>query len=156
MGCGFRAVAAEGHVAPSPGVGLCLVEEEQDAGLALAGSDQAEVLVADQVGDRLRDRLQELPGRRPSPDPLQTKGPLVGGRLSRWAATGLDESVCTGEGLLGGRRVAVAVSEFGFLGGSIGVAAAERLTVAVERATVERLPLIAAPLALLIRAKIDP
>jgi acetyl-CoA carboxylase carboxyl transferase subunit beta len=41
--------------------------------------------------------------------------------------------------------VAVAVSEFGFLGGSIGVAAAERLTLAVERATAERLPLIAAP-----------
>jgi acyl-CoA carboxylase subunit beta len=61
------------------------------------------------------------------------------------AATGLDESVCTGEGLLGGRRVAVAVSEFGFLGGSIGVAAAERLTLAAERATAERLPLIAAP-----------
>ena len=61
------------------------------------------------------------------------------------AATGRDESVCTGEGLLGGRRVAVAVSEFGFLGGSIGVAAAQRLTLAVERATDERLPLIAAP-----------
>jgi len=61
------------------------------------------------------------------------------------AATGCDESVRTGEGLLGGRRVAVAVSEFGFLGGSIGVAAAERLTLAVERATAERLPLIAAP-----------
>ena len=41
--------------------------------------------------------------------------------------------------------MAVAVSEFGFLGGSIGVAAAERLTRAVERATAERLPLIAAP-----------
>jgi acyl-CoA carboxylase subunit beta len=61
------------------------------------------------------------------------------------AATGRDESVCTGEGVLGGRRVAVAVSEFGFLGGSIGVAAAQRLTLAVERATAERLPLIAAP-----------
>jgi acyl-CoA carboxylase subunit beta len=61
------------------------------------------------------------------------------------AVTGVDESVCTGEGLLGGRRVAVAVSEFGFLGGSIGVAAAERLTRAAERATAERLPLIAAP-----------
>ena len=41
--------------------------------------------------------------------------------------TGLDESVITGEGLLAGRRVAVAASEFGFLGGSIGVAAGERL-----------------------------
>ena len=61
------------------------------------------------------------------------------------AGTGWDESVRTGEGLLGGHRVAVAVSEFGFLGGSIGVAAAQRLTLAVERATAERLPLIAAP-----------
>jgi acyl-CoA carboxylase subunit beta len=61
------------------------------------------------------------------------------------ALTGADESVRTGEGLIGRRRVAVAVSEFGFLGGSIGVAAAERLTRVVERATAERLPLIASP-----------
>jgi acyl-CoA carboxylase subunit beta len=60
-------------------------------------------------------------------------------------ATGLDESVITGEGRLGGRRIAVAASEFGFLGGSIGRAAGERLTAAIERATAERLPLIAAP-----------
>jgi acyl-CoA carboxylase subunit beta len=61
------------------------------------------------------------------------------------AATGLDESVITGEGRLGGHRVAVAACEFGFLGGSIGTAAGERLTLAVERATGERLPLVVAP-----------
>jgi hypothetical protein len=33
------------------------------------------------------------------------------------AATGLDESVITGEGRLGGHRVAAAACEFGFLGG---------------------------------------
>jgi acetyl-CoA carboxylase carboxyl transferase subunit beta len=59
--------------------------------------------------------------------------------------TGLDESVITGEGRVGGHRVALAVSEFGFLGGSIGVVAGERLTRAVERATAERLPLVALP-----------
>ncbi|MER5863704.1 carboxyl transferase domain-containing protein [Kitasatospora sp. NPDC002040] len=59
--------------------------------------------------------------------------------------TGLDEAVTTGRGLLGGRPVAVVVSEFGFLGGSIGVATAERITRAVERATAERLPLLALP-----------
>ncbi|MFS8480194.1 MAG: carboxyl transferase domain-containing protein [Micromonosporaceae bacterium] len=59
--------------------------------------------------------------------------------------TGLDEAVITGAGRLGGRRVAVVASEFGFLGGSIGVAAAERLTRAIERATAEGLPLLAAP-----------
>ena len=44
-----------------------------------------------------------------------------------------------------GRRVAVVVCEFDFLAGSIGVAAAERITAAVERATAERLPLLASP-----------
>lgn len=60
-------------------------------------------------------------------------------------ATGLDESVLTGEGRVFGRRVAVVVCEFDFLAGSIGVAAAERITAAVERATAERLPLVASP-----------
>ncbi len=59
--------------------------------------------------------------------------------------TGLDESVITGEGRMRGRRVVVVACEFGFLAGSIGVDAAERLVRAVERATAERLPLLAAP-----------
>lgn len=61
------------------------------------------------------------------------------------AAAGTDESVLTGEGLLRGRRVAVIACEFGFLAGSIGVAAAERITAAVERATALGLPLVASP-----------
>ncbi|MFI7669836.1 carboxyl transferase domain-containing protein [Nocardia sp. NPDC049526] len=60
-------------------------------------------------------------------------------------AAGTDEAVLTGEGLLRGRRVAVIACEFGFLAGSIGVAAAERIVSAVERATELGLPLIASP-----------
>ncbi|WP_432251866.1 carboxyl transferase domain-containing protein [Streptomyces sp. HNM1019] len=59
--------------------------------------------------------------------------------------TGLDESVITGEGRIEGRRVALVACEFRFLAGSIGVVAGERLVRAVERATAERLPLLAAP-----------
>ncbi|MFC5887528.1 carboxyl transferase domain-containing protein [Kitasatospora sp. CM 4170] len=59
--------------------------------------------------------------------------------------TGADEAVITGTALIGGRAVALVASEFGFLGGSIGVATAERITRAVERATAERLPLVALP-----------
>lgn len=59
--------------------------------------------------------------------------------------SGVDESVLTGEGLIRGRRVAVIVSEFRFLAGSIGRAAAERIVTAVERATAEGLPLLAGP-----------
>jgi acetyl-CoA carboxylase beta subunit len=59
--------------------------------------------------------------------------------------TGLDEAVVTGEGLMHGRRVAVVACEFRFLAGSIGVDAATRLVTAIERATAEGLPLLAAP-----------
>lgn len=60
-------------------------------------------------------------------------------------ATGVDEAVLTGTGTVDGRRVAVVVSEFRFLGGTIGIAAAQRIRAAVRRATAERLPLLAAP-----------
>ena len=76
-------------------------------------------------------------------------GPLSESYAAELAAarekTGLDEAVLTGEGLMRGRRVAVMACEFRFLAGSIGVASAERLVRAIERATTERLPLLAAP-----------
>lgn len=61
------------------------------------------------------------------------------------ARSGLDEALVTGTTRIRGRTVAAVVGEFSFLAGSIGVAAAERLVRAVERATAERLPLVAAP-----------
>lgn len=57
--------------------------------------------------------------------------------------TGLDEAVLNGEDRVFGRRVAVVACEFHFLAGSIGVAAAERIPAAVQRATAE--PLVASP-----------
>ena len=81
-----------------------------------------------------------------SPPPAVTADAEYAAELARArAATGLDEAVLTGEGTVFGRRVAVVACEFGFLAGSIGVAAAERITAAVERATAERLPLLASP-----------
>lgn len=59
--------------------------------------------------------------------------------------SGVDEAILTGEGLIKGRKVAVVIGEFGFLAGSIGVGAAIRIIDAFERATLERLPLLAAP-----------
>src|SRR5690625_369464 len=59
--------------------------------------------------------------------------------------SGADEAVVTGEGLIHGRRVAVVACEFRFLAGSIGIAAAQRLVEAIERATLEGLPVLAGP-----------
>ncbi|MFR9776322.1 carboxyl transferase domain-containing protein [Micromonospora sp. MS34] len=82
-------------------------------------------------------------------EPVAVPGSLPPGYREALSAarrrTGLDEAVTTGAGRLAGRPVAVVAGEFGFLGGSIGVAAAERLTRAIERATARRIPLLAAP-----------
>lgn len=56
---------------------------------------------------------------------------------------GTDESVLTGSGRVRGRPVAFVVNEFGFLAGSIGIAAATRIAAAVRRATAEGLPILA-------------
>ncbi len=61
------------------------------------------------------------------------------------AKTGLDESVITGAATIRGRKVAILLCEFAFLGGSIGVAAGDRLVTAIRRATAEQLPLLALP-----------
>lgn len=65
--------------------------------------------------------------------------------LEAQARSGTDEAVVTGSAAVDGHRVALVISEFGFLGGSIGIAAARRIVDAVHRATAEQLPLIAAP-----------
>lgn len=59
------------------------------------------------------------------------------------AKAGTDEAVLTGEGTIGGRRIAVIVSEFGFLGGSVGTTTAHRIRAAVRHATRAGLPLLA-------------
>ncbi|OUC76611.1 carboxyl transferase domain-containing protein [Gordonia lacunae] len=59
--------------------------------------------------------------------------------------SGSDEAVSTGVAAVGGRRVAMVLSEFDFLAGSIGRDAGTRIVAAVRRATRERLPLLALP-----------
>jgi acyl-CoA carboxylase subunit beta len=81
-----------------------------------------------------------------SPVPQRAVGEEYANDLAKAAERSRqDEAIVTGEGMLRGRRVAVVAGEFAFLAGSIGVNAAERLITAVERATEEGLPLLAAP-----------
>lgn len=56
--------------------------------------------------------------------------------------TGLTEAVLTGSGALFGRDVELAVVDFSFLGGSIGVAAGERLARAFDRSAARRSPIV--------------
>jgi acetyl-CoA carboxylase beta subunit len=57
--------------------------------------------------------------------------------------TGRAEAVLCGAATVDGRPCALVASEFGFLGGSIGVAAGERIARALDRARAERMPVVA-------------
>ncbi|MCX4817988.1 acetyl-CoA carboxyl transferase [Streptomyces sp. NBC_01239] len=61
------------------------------------------------------------------------------------SAPAAGESIITGCVRIGGRRAALVVSDFSHLGGSVGVTAAGRLASAIDRATWQRLPLVAMP-----------
>ncbi len=56
--------------------------------------------------------------------------------------TGLTEAALTGTGAIFGRDVVITVIDFSFLGGSIGVAAGERIARAFEKAAARRVPVI--------------
>ncbi|WP_182377718.1 carboxyl transferase domain-containing protein [Nocardioides sp. WS12] len=59
--------------------------------------------------------------------------------------TGCDEAIATGAATIAGRPVVLILGEFSFLGGSIGMVAADRVVSALRRATAERLPVVALP-----------
>ncbi|MDA3645751.1 acetyl-CoA carboxylase, carboxyltransferase subunit beta [Saccharopolyspora indica] len=64
-------------------------------------------------------------------------------RLSRARdATGMSEAVLVAAGTIEGSRVIAAVMDFRFLGGSLGAAVGELITLAAERALQERIPLL--------------
>ena len=64
-------------------------------------------------------------------------------RLKKYQeTTGLMDAVISGHGKLEGMRVAVAVMDFTFLGGTMGSVVGERVTRVIEFATRERVPVI--------------
>ncbi|HLW17285.1 MAG TPA: acetyl-CoA carboxylase carboxyltransferase subunit alpha/beta, partial [Actinomycetota bacterium] len=77
-----------------------------------------------------------------SRDPLQFPGYVEQLRAAR-EKTGCSESVLVAEGSLEGHRVIAISFEFGFLGGSMGVAAGERIARTFERAASIGAPVVA-------------
>lgn len=57
--------------------------------------------------------------------------------------TGLDDAVITGIGSIEGHKVATAVMDFDFMGGSMGSVVGEKVTRIIEKAIEERLPVLA-------------
>jgi acetyl-CoA carboxylase carboxyl transferase subunit beta len=58
------------------------------------------------------------------------------------AATGMRDAAVWGFGAIDGRRVAICVMDFGFMGGSMGAVVGEKVTRAAEAALGDRVPLV--------------
>jgi acetyl-CoA carboxylase carboxyl transferase subunit beta len=79
-----------------------------------------------------------------SPDPLKfiDREPYAQKLASARKVTGLNDAVVNARGTLDGRAIQISAMEYGFIGGSMGSVVGEMITLAVERSTREKLPLI--------------
>lgn len=85
--------------------------------------------------------FEEVGGNLSASDPLGFEG--YEGRLEgARRKTNLEEAVLSGVGKIGGRRLALAVMDFGFIGGSMGSVVGEKVARTMELAFAEELPLV--------------
>jgi acetyl-CoA carboxylase carboxyl transferase subunit beta len=100
--------------------------------------DQRLMLLAD------RGSFEETDAAMTAADPLGFRDSLpYPQRVSEARArTGKNEALLTGFCTIEGRRIALALFDFGFLGGSMGSVVGEKLTRLAERALAERVPLM--------------
>ncbi|OGX08780.1 MAG: acetyl-CoA carboxylase subunit beta [Omnitrophica WOR_2 bacterium GWA2_47_8] len=77
-------------------------------------------------------------------DPLEFKGPKTYKEKlhSDQKATGLTDAVITGEGLLEGKKIGIAVTDSRFIMGSMGSVVGERITRVIEKSTKNKWPVI--------------
>lgn len=88
--------------------------------------------------------FEEWYGELEPADPLEfvDKTPYRDKLKIEQARTGLRDAAVVGSGMIRARRVAFGVTDSAFIMGSMGAVVGEKLTRLIERATVERLPLI--------------
>jgi acetyl-CoA carboxylase carboxyl transferase subunit beta len=102
----------------------------------VSATDRARMLFDDAWTEYDRDLV--------STDPLKfTDTKTYTARLKSGAqATGLKDAVIVGSGVVDGVPAIVAIQEYAFIGGSMGVVVGEKITRAIERAIAERKPVI--------------
>jgi acetyl-CoA carboxylase carboxyl transferase subunit beta len=89
-------------------------------------------------------RYETLDGNIFSNDPLKfvDREPYSKKLNSARNATGLNDAVINARGAIGGKPALISAMEYSFIGGSMGSVVGEMITLAVERATDEKAPLI--------------
>jgi len=91
-----------------------------------------------------KDTFKEYDKDMLSADPLDFKGPKTyKDKLKQdQLITGLNDAVVSGEGLLGHKKIVIAVTDSRFIMGSMGSVVGEKITRAIEEATKNKLPLV--------------
>jgi len=91
-----------------------------------------------------KDTFEESDADLQSADPLNFKGPKTYAEKLKQdqAATGLKDAVITGESLLDGKKILIAITDSRFIMGSMGSVVGEKITRSIERATKQKLPVI--------------
>ncbi len=104
---------------------------------ALTALDRIELLLDDGT-------FEEHDAKLTSVDTLKFTGQAsYTDRLKKYQkATGQRDAVITGLGAIEGKKVSIAVMDFGFLAATMGSVVGEKITRAIERATAARLPVI--------------
>ncbi|MBD3264751.1 MAG: acetyl-CoA carboxylase carboxyltransferase subunit beta [Candidatus Omnitrophica bacterium] len=96
--------------------------------------------------DLLADKntFSEIASNLTSSDPLGFSGPKTYKEKLQHAVktTGLKEAAVVGEARLKGRRIALGVTDFRFIMGSMGSVLGEKITLLAEKAAEERIPLV--------------
>jgi len=87
---------------------------------------------------------EALDNHMASTDPLKfvDREPYAQRLAAARAATGLNDAVVNARGRLGGRAALISAMEYNFIGGSMGSVVGEMITLAIERATAGKMPLI--------------
>jgi acetyl-CoA carboxylase carboxyl transferase subunit beta len=90
------------------------------------------------------NQYQRLDSNLVSTDPLKfvDRAPYSQKLAIARSATGLNDAVVNAQGKIGGRAVMISAMEYGFIGGSMGSVVGEMITLAIERSTRDKIPLI--------------
>ncbi|MBI1979797.1 MAG: acetyl-CoA carboxylase carboxyltransferase subunit beta [Elusimicrobia bacterium] len=107
----------------------------------LADKNEDGALLFEEMDSGLRslDSLQFKDTSAAQPEPLSS---YAGKLEAEQKKTKANDAVLCGEGIMGGKRVVLAVMNFEFMGGSMGSVVGEKVTRAMERSLEKKIPLI--------------
>jgi acetyl-CoA carboxylase carboxyl transferase subunit beta len=136
----------EGLMAKCPSCGQIIYNKDLAASLSVCTKcgHHFRISASDRVKTLFDGSWTEYDRGLTSTDPLKfTDTKPYHKRLdSSIASTGMNDAVITATGRINGIETSVAVMEYSFIGGSMGVVVGEKITRAIERGVAGRLPLV--------------